>query len=51
MGQMAIGDAGLILYLDAQLSDPFYADPFVVLLTTVDGKQEICNQAGNDLYH
>jgi hypothetical protein len=36
-GRMTIGNAGLILYLDAKLSDPFYADSLVVLLTTVDG--------------
>ena len=43
---MVVGDAGLILYLDAKFPDPFYADFFVVLLTAIDGQQEIGNQAG-----
>jgi len=37
-GHTAISDAGLVLYLDAELSDAFYADSFVVLLTAIDGK-------------
>jgi len=48
---MVIGDAGLILYLDTKFPDPFYADFFVVLLTTIDGKEEIGNQAGEYLDH
>ena len=42
---------GLILYFDAKLSDPFYADFFVVLLPVIDGKQEVGDQAGKDLHH
>ena len=51
IGHMAIGTAGLILYLNARLSDPFYADSFIVLFTAIDGKQEISDQAGKYLYH
>ncbi len=40
-----------ILYFDAKLSDPFYADFFVVLLPAIDGKQEVGDQAGKDLHH
>jgi len=40
-----IGDTCLVLYLDAKLSDPFYADFFVVVLTAINGKQEIGDQA------
>jgi hypothetical protein len=42
---------GLILYFDAKLSEPFYADFFVVLLPAIDGKQEVGDQAGKDLHH
>ena len=38
-------DAGLIVYLDAKFPDPFYTDFFVVLLTAIDGKQEVGDQA------
>ena len=48
---MAIGDAGLILYLDTKFSDPFYADFFVVLLMTINGKEEVGDQAGEYLDH
>jgi len=40
-----IGDTVLILYLDAKLSNPFYADFLVVLLTAIDGKEEVSDQA------
>ena len=42
---MVVGDAGLILNLDSKFPDSFYADFFIVLVTTIDGKQEIGNQA------
>ena len=42
---MVVGDAGLILYLDTKFPDPFYADFFIVLLTAIDGEQEIGDQA------
>ena len=48
---MIVGDAGLILYLDTKFPDPFYADIFVVLLTAIDGKQEVGDRAGKYLDH
>ena len=48
---MVVGDTGLILYLDTKFPDPFYTDFFVVLLTAIDGKQKIGNQAGKYLDH
>ena len=50
-GYTVVGNAGLILYLDAKLPDPFYADFFVVLLTAIDSKQEVSDQAGKYLDH
>jgi hypothetical protein len=37
--------ADFILYLNAKLPDPFYADFFVVLFTAINGKQKVGNQA------
>ena len=48
---MVIGYTGLILDFDTKFPDPFYADFFVVLLTAIDGQQEIGNQAGEYLDH
>jgi hypothetical protein len=48
---MVVGDAGLILYLDPKFPDRFYADFFVVLLTTIDGKQVVGDQAAKYLDH
>ncbi|NQT56502.1 MAG: hypothetical protein HQ551_09765 [Desulfobacteraceae bacterium] len=42
---MVVGDAGLILNLDSKFPDPFYADFFIVLVTTIDSNQEIGDQA------
>jgi len=39
-GSMAVGNAGLILYLDTKLPDPFYANFFIMLLTAIDGKKK-----------
>jgi len=48
---MLVGASGLVLYLDANFPDPFNADFFVVLLTAIDGKQEVGDQAGKYLDH
>jgi len=48
---MVIGDAGLILYLDTKLPDPFYANFFIMLLTAIDSKQEVGDQTGKYLDH
>ena len=48
---MVVGDAGLILYLDAKFPDPFYADFFVVLFTAINGKQQVGDQASEYLDH
>ena len=50
-GYIVIGDAGLIVYLDTKLPEPFYADFFIMLLTAIDGKQEVGDQPGKYLEH
>ena len=47
----AAGDADFMLYLDAKLPDPFYADFFVVLFTAINGKQQVSNQTSEYLDH
>jgi len=46
-----LGGPGFILYFNAEFPDPFYADFFVMLLTAVNGKQQICDQSGEYLDH
>ena len=48
---IVIGDAGLILYLDTKLPDPFYANFFIMLLTAINSKQEVGDQPGKYLDH
>ena len=48
---MVVGNPSLILYLDTKFPDPFNTDLFVVLLTAIDGKQEVSDQAGEYLDH
>ncbi len=38
------GAPGFVLYFSTEFPDSFYADFFVVLLTAIDGKQEIGDQ-------
>jgi len=48
-GYVAAGNQGPILYVYTKFPDLFYADFFIVLLTAIDGKQAVGDQAGKYL--
>jgi len=45
------GDPDLVLYFNTESPNPFYADFFAVLLTAVNGKQQVRDQASEYLEH